>query len=150
MLTAFSVHRLLSQKVLALCKLTVKLVVKVVSICQHNNGGTVESLLQQMSVEHHRQRFSAALCMPEHTALTVGHSSVFGGFDCLSNRKILMVSCKNFERVYSLIREADKVLNNIKQSFFLEHSLKESVKLSILRILIIAVFGFPLHKTVFA
>ena len=102
-----------------------------------------------MGIEHHRKRFSASLCMPEHTAFTVGNSSVLCGLNRLSYRKILMVSGKNFECVDTLIREANEVLNNIEKSFFLEHTLKESVKLSILCVFIVAVFGFPLHKAVF-
>ena len=59
-----------------------------------------------------------------------------------------MVSGKDFGCIYTLIREANEVLYNIKQSFFLEHTLKESVKLSILCVFIVAVLGFPLHKAV--
>ena len=103
-----------------------------------------------MGVEHHRKRFAASLCMPEHTAFTVCNGSVFCRFDCLFNRKILMVAGKNFECVDTLIREANEVLNNIEQSFLLEHTLKESIKLCILSVFIIAVFCFPLHKAIFA
>ena len=87
--------------------------------------------------------------MPEHTAFTVCNGSVLCGFNSFSYRKILMVAGKNFECIDTLIRETNKVLYNIEQSFFLEHTLKESVKLSILCVFIVAVFGFPLHKTVF-
>ena len=102
-----------------------------------------------MGIEHHRKRFATSLCMPEHTAFTVCNGSVFCGFNRFSYRKILMVASKNFECVDTLIREANKVLYNIEKSFFLEHTLKESVKLSILCVFIVAVFGFPLHKAVF-
>ena len=102
-----------------------------------------------MGIEHHRKRFAASLCMPEHTAFTVCNGCVFCGFDCLSNRKILMIAGKNFECIDALIREAYEVLYNIEQSFFLEHTFKESIELGILCVFIVAVFGFPLHKAVF-
>ena len=60
-----------------------------------------------------------------------------------------MVPGKNFESIDTFIREANEVLYNIEQSFFLEHTLKESIKLSILCVFIVSVFGFPLHKAVF-
>ena len=100
--------------------------------------------------KHHRQRLSAALRMPKDAALTVGNSGFLCRDDCFSDCKILMVSRKDFEDLRSLVREADKVLDNIKQPFFLEHTLKEGVKLCVLCVFIAAVFCFPLHKAVFA
>ena len=76
-----------------------------------------------MSIEHHRQRLSAALGVPKH--------------------------CKYLKRVDTLVRKANKVFDYIKQSCLLEHTLKESIKLCILRVFIVAVFCFPLHKAVF-
>ena len=39
MLPALSVHRLLTQNLLTLCKLPIKLIIKVVAVSQHNDGG---------------------------------------------------------------------------------------------------------------
>ena len=60
-----------------------------------------------------------------------------------------MIPCKYLKRVDTLVRKANKVFDYIKQSCLLEHTLKESIKLCILRVFIVAVFCFPLHKTVF-
>ena len=84
--------------------------------------------------------------MPEHTAFTVCNGSVFCGLNRFSYGKILMVAGKNFECIDTLVRETNEILDNIEQSFFLEHTLKESIELSILRIFIVSVFGFPLLK----
>ena len=102
-----------------------------------------------MSIEHHRQRLSAALGVPKHTALTVGNGSVLCGFNRFSDCKVLMIPCKYLKRVDTLVRKANKVFDYIKQSCLLEHTLKESIKLCILRVFIVAVFCFPLHKAVF-
>ena len=61
-----------------------------------------------------------------------------------------MIPCKYLKTIYPLIRKAYKILYNIKQSFFLEHSLKESVKLCILSVFITSILSFPLHEAVFA
>ena len=103
-----------------------------------------------MSIEHHRQRLARTLRMPEHTALTVGNSCFFGGFDSLANGKILMIACEYLIALQALIGEQDKVFQNIEQAFFREDTLKERVKLGKLRIFIAAVFGFPLHIAIFA
>ena len=149
MLSAFCVDRFLPQKFFALGKLSIKLIVKVVAVGKDNDRGTIQGILQQMSIEDHRQRFSAALCVPENTALAVRYSCVLCRFDCFSYCKILMVSGKNFEALDSLVGEADKVFDYIQQTIFLEQSFKEGVKLCILGIFITAIFRFPLHKTIF-
>ena len=60
-----------------------------------------------------------------------------------------MIPCKYFKRIDTLVRKANKVFDYIKQSFLLEHTLKECIKLRILRVFVVAVFCFPLHKAVF-
>ena len=54
-LTALSVHRVLAQEILALCKLSEKLIVQIISVGQHNNRRAIQGFLKQMSIEHHRQ-----------------------------------------------------------------------------------------------
>ena len=141
-------NRCLAQEGCALGKLRVKLVVKINAVGHHNNGRTVQSLLQQMRIEHHRQRFSAALRVPEHTALAVRFSGDFGFLDCFPHRKILMIPRQNLELLLPIAREQDKVFQDVQQPLFLEHSLIEGVKLRIGGVLIIAILCFPLHKAV--
>ena len=88
--------------------------------------------------------------MPEHTAFTVGDSSFLGGFNSLTNGEILMIACKYLITLQALIGKQDKVFQNIEQTVFCEDTLKESVKLSKLRIFIAAVLCFPLHIAIFA
>ena len=48
-------NRCLAQEGCALGKLRVKLVVKINAVGHHNNGGAIQSFLQQMGIEYHRQ-----------------------------------------------------------------------------------------------
>ena len=141
-------YRYLAQKRRTLGKLRVKLIVKVNAVSHHNNSWTVQSFLQQMGIEYHRQRFSTALRMPEHTALAIRFGGNFGLFNSFSHRKILVVSSQNLNRLLPITGKQDKIFQNIQQSCFLEHSLIECVKLRIRRIFVIAILCFPLHKTV--
>ena len=61
-----------------------------------------------------------------------------------------MITGKNLEDIYAFIRETDKVLYDIQQTFLLEHPLKESIELGILRVLIATINRLPLHETIFA
>ena len=51
--TAFSVDRLLTEKSLALCKLRIELIVKIVSIRDNNNSWAFKGGLEQMGIEYH-------------------------------------------------------------------------------------------------
>ena len=101
-----------------------------------------------MGIEYHRQRFPAALRMPEHTTLAIRFSGNLGLFDSFSHCKILVVSSQNFNRLLPITGKQDEIFQNIQQPCFLEHSLIEGVKLCIRSIFVIAIFRFPLHKTV--
>ena len=101
-----------------------------------------------MGIEYHRQRFPAALRMPEHTTLAIRFSGNLGLFDSFSHCKILVVPSQNFNRLLSIAREQNKVFQDVQQPLFLEHSLIEGIKLRIRSVFIITVFCFPLHKTV--
>ena len=103
-----------------------------------------------MGIEYHRQRLAAALRMPEHTAFTIGNGSSFSRFDCFSYSKILMITSQYFEGVHTLVGKADEVLYQVKQAFLLEHSLKEGIKLCVLRVLIASIDCFPFHEAIFA
>ena len=138
-----------AQEVLAAGELAVKLVVQIVAVSDDYNGGTLQSLLQVVGIEHHGQRLTAALSVPEHAALTVGDSGVLGGFNGLFYREILVIARQNFKGVGPVYIEADKVPEDIQEPLFLKNALKEGIKLGILGILIAAVLGLPLHKAVF-
>ena len=92
MYAALRVHRFLPQKIPALYELTVELIVKIIAIRDNNNGRTIERRLQQMRIEHHRQRLPAALCMPEHAALPVGLCRLLRRPDRLVDGEILMIA----------------------------------------------------------
>jgi hypothetical protein len=70
----------LTQKVRASGKLRIKLIVEVVAVGHDNDGRRVQRFLKQAGLEHHRQGFSAALRMPENSALTVGFRGLRGRF----------------------------------------------------------------------
>ena len=53
MLSAFGVHRFLTQEILAFSKLPKKLIIKIVAVSQHNDSRAVQSLLQKVSVKDH-------------------------------------------------------------------------------------------------
>ena len=101
-----------------------------------------------MGIEYHRQRFSAALRMPEHTTLAIRFSGNLGLFDSFSHCKILVVPSQNFNRLLPITGKQDEIFQNIQQPCFLEHSLIEGIKLRIRSVFIITVFCFPFHKTV--
>ena len=147
--SALSVHWVLAQEIFTLCKLPEQLIVQVVSVSQHNDSRTVQCFLKQMGIEYHRQGLAAALCMPEHATFTIGNGSSLGRLNCFSYGKILMIASQNLKGIHALVREADKILYQVKQTLFLEHTLKESIKLSVLRIFIAAIDGFPFHEAIF-
>lgn len=108
-----------------ICKLAVKLIkFQIVAVCD-NDSRAIQCLLKKMRIKDHRQRFPAALCMPENTALTVGDGCFLCRSDCLSNSEILMVSCQYLELLDPFIGEADKILNDVEQASANEHPPKK-------------------------
>lgn len=63
--------------------------------------------------------------MPEYSALAIGKSGVPGRFNGLFDGKILVVARQNFNGLFSVIGETDKVFENIQQALFLEQSLEK-------------------------
>lgn len=57
-LTTLSVHRVLTQEILALCKLSEKLIVQVVSVGQHNNRWAIQGFLKQMGISVNKNNFN--------------------------------------------------------------------------------------------
>ena len=102
-----------------------------------------------MSIEHHRQRLSAALRVPEHTTFAICDGCLLSGSNRLLDGKILMVGGKHFECLLAVHIEADKVFQNVEETVLLKQSLKEGVKGCVLCVLVAAVRCFPLHEAVF-
>ena len=83
MLSAGSLDGFLTEESLALGELGVKLVIQVVAVSDDHDGGLVQDSLNQMGVEHHRERLAAALGVPEDANLTVAVGSLDGAVHSL-------------------------------------------------------------------
>ena len=100
----------LAQEILAPGELPIELIVQIVSVGNHHNSGTLQGLLQVVGIEHHGQRLTAALGVPEHAALAVGDGGVLGGFDSFLYSEILVVARQNLKGVGPVHIETDEVL----------------------------------------
>ena len=109
MLSAFHLLWCLAQKVLASCKLPIKLVVQIVSVCNDNNGWALQCFLQIVSIKHHGKRLAATLCMPKYATFAIGFGSVFCRSNSFFDCEILVIACQDFECVLSIYIEADKI-----------------------------------------
>ena len=118
----------MTEKVLAAGELPVKLVIQIVTVGDDNDSRAFQCFLQIMSIEDHRQRFSAALCMPEYAALTICHSCVFCRLNRLFDCKILMIPGEYLESILSIHIKADEVLHDVKEAGLLKQTYKECVK----------------------
>ena len=146
MLPAFGVHRFLPQKVFTFCKLSEELIVQIVAVSKNYDGRTIQSLLQKVGIKHHRQRFSAALCMPEHTAFSICLCSVLCGNDGFIHSEILVITCEDLKLFQALIGKTNEVLDNVKQTLPFKDALKEGIELCVLRVFVISVFVFHSMK----
>ena len=61
-----------------------------------------------------------------------------------------MIPCEYLDLLRAVVREANKVFDNIEQTLLLKNALKERVELRKLRILVAAVRRFPFHKAILA
>ncbi|CCZ48043.1 putative uncharacterized protein [Bacteroides sp. CAG:661] len=146
---ALCLNRHLPQEILTLGKLCVQLVVEVVAVGNHHDGGLRKLVLQQMGIKHHRKRFSAALRVPEDANLAVILYCCFRPLDGLLHSKILMVGRQYLGCPRFVFREADKVADDVQQPSPLEDAFKERIIVGKVRTFIIAVPGFPFHVAVF-
>ena len=148
-LLALGLHRGLAQKFRAAGKLGVELVVQVDAVGHHHDGGAVQRSLQQMGVEHHRQRLAAALGMPEHAALAVGAGGLPRPLHRLAHREILVIARQYLGRLLAVPRKEDEVLQNVQQPLFLEHPLVKGLELHHGGVLgLVGAFPLPLHEAV--
>ena len=85
--------------------------------------------------------------MPEHTTLAIGGGGSLCRYYSLINSKVLMVSGKNFDFCSSIIGEADKIANDIEQSAFFKHALKQGLEVCELCGFVITIHRLPFHET---
>ena len=102
-----------------------------------------------MCVEYHGKALTTTLSMPEHTALTICFCTLLGGYNCLADSEILVIASQDFDLLGAIIAKQNKVFQNVQESLPLENSLKESIKLGKLVILVAAVLSLPFHIAVF-
>ena len=124
----FGVLRCLPEKVLAAGELPVKLVIQIVAVGDDNDGRAFQCFLQIMSIEDHRQRLSAALCMPENAALAISYGCVFCRLNRLFDCEILMIPGEYLESILSIHIKADEVFHDVKEAGLLKQPYKECVK----------------------
>ena len=151
MLAAFGLHRTLPQEVAALLELREKLVVEVVAVGDHDNGRTLNRLMEKMGVKHHRERFARSLRVPEYArllrALGDGLARRFNG---LANGVVLVIAGKDLVRARAGLDKTDKVLENVEEPRRLKDALEEHAKLRKALHLALSVRGLPFHEAVFA
>ena len=66
---AFCLYRGLAQECGALGELRIQLIIKVYAVSHNNDCRAIQRFLQQMGIEHHRQRFATALYTNESPEL---------------------------------------------------------------------------------
>ena len=88
--------------------------------------------------------------MPEDADFTVALHGLFRADNRLADRKILMVPCQNLVTFQPFVIEADKILDNVQQPFFLENPFEESREIGKRSRFLVAVLRLPFHKAVVA
>ena len=78
-------------------------IIKIVTVCNNNNSRRINCMLQKMSIEDHRKRFTRTLSMPEYTDFSIATYCKFCAFNSLAYCKILMISRKNLIGINSVI-----------------------------------------------
>ena len=134
---------------LTLRELGVQLVIKIIAIGEDNNGGLIKDGLDQVGIEHHRERLSAALCVPEDANLTVAVGGLDGAVNSLLDGKILVVASENLCGTRFVHAKAGKVLDEIQEPVTLEHPHEEGVVVDEVLGLLHAILSLPSHETVF-
>ena len=88
--------------------------------------------------------------MPEHTALAVSFCTFLGRYNRLADSKVLVIASQNFDLLCAVVAKKNKVFQDVQESLSLENTLKKSIELGKLVILVAAVLGLPFHIAVFA
>ena len=129
--------------------MSVKLVIEIITVSNNNDSGLIQNSLNQMGIENHRERFSAALCVPEYTDFTIRVGSADCPLNCFFDSEVLMVASKNLGRARLIHAEASEVLDEIEEPVALEHSDEESVIIHEILGFLKPVPSLPFHETVF-
>ena len=96
------------------------LCVKIVAVGYYQERKVSMQLTSYLPYKHyHRVAFTRALCMPEHTQLSVKLFATLYTLHQIINTQELVVLSDN---LYTLIIEEYKVLDIVNQSFFLKQS----------------------------
>ena len=140
--------RLLTQELLAASKLLIQLLVQVVAVGHHHDGTLRELLYQPVHIEHHRQRFAAALCVPEHTNLAIAPNCFVRLGNRLVHGKVLVIGSHNLCRAPVLVVEADEVLQYVNQPLPTEDTFEESLVVNDLCRLRLTISRLPFHIAV--
>ena len=147
--TARRLDWFLAKEVLTLGELSIELVIEIITVCNNNDGGLIQNGLNQMGIENHRERFSAALRVPENTNLSIGVGGTDGAVNSLLDCKVLMVASKDLGRTSFINTEASEVLDEIEETVTLEHSNEEGIVIHEIFCFLKSVPCFPFHETVF-
>ena len=85
--------------------------------------------------------------MPEDADFTVALHGLFRADNRLADCKILMVPSQNLVTFQPFVVEADKILDNVQQPFFLENPFKESREIGKRSRFLVAVLRLPLRQS---
>ena len=102
-----------------------------------------------MRIEHHREAFAAALCVPKHTNLAIASDGIARALDGFVDGEILVVARQDFIVFAFVLTIADEVLDDIDEAVFAEHAFKEHIIVDDLCAFVHAILGLPLHIAVF-
>ena len=101
------------------------MLVQVVAVGHYHDGTLRELLYEPMHIEHHRQRFAAALRVPEYTNLAIASNRFVRLRNSLVDCKVLVIGSHNLCRASVFVVEAEEVLEYINQSLPAEDAFKE-------------------------
>ena len=88
MTAVFRLNGLLAEQLPRAGKGIKKLIIQIIAVRNHEDGGVIHRQHNLARIKHHRERLTAALCVPHHTALAVtgrvafsaGQAKFFGVF----------------------------------------------------------------------
>ena len=140
--------RSLAQEILTPCELQEQLIIQVVPVRYHNQGGIVQRTLQELCKENHGQRLAASLRMPEHTAASVPavRACLLYRFHRLPDRKILVIGRKDLRVIAVVPGKQDEVVKDVEEALLRKHPLEKRGEIGKLRIRVVAVSRLPFHE----
>ena len=107
----------------AVLKSIAYLIVQFFTVCQDNYCWRAFKLTSDFSCEEqHRVTFSATLCMPENSQLTIDVFTLFIHFNSLVHSQILMVACQNLYSLSVGMVVKNEVFQQVHEIFFLAYT----------------------------